>query len=360
MSEVRLRMVTAVDYEYRPPPLMADLTEPAADAPTLVSTFTGAGGACLGYRWAGFRPLVASEFVEAARATYRANFPTTPIDPRDIRDIDGADLLAEIGLAQGELSLLEGSPPCASFSLSGSREKAWGKEKKYSDTSQRTDDLFYEFARLVADIQPRVFVAENVAGLVIGTSKGYFKKIHETLAGNGYRVQARLLDAQWLGVPQRRRRLFIQGVRNDLEAEPVWPSPFPAVVPIDVATEPDSLAKDPETGADISIARYAIGREATTLRPGESSDRYQNLVRPHPGKPSPTITATAGHGGTAGVIHPCGTRKFTIGELRVICGFPADYELTGTYEQRWERLGRAVPPPMTEAIGRAIIEAGLV
>lgn len=360
-------MVTAVDYEYRPPPLMADLTEPAPDAPTLVSTFTGAGGACLGYRWAGFRPLVASEFVEAARATYRANFPTTPIDPRDIRDIDGGDLLAEIGLAVGELSLLEGSPPCASFSLSGSREKAWGKEKKYSDTSQRTDDLFYEFARLVADIQPRVFVAENVSGLVRGTAKGYFKKIHEALADCGYRVQARLLNAEWLGVPQRRGRLFIQGVRVDLNGEPAWPSPHPRRISMREALGPDPLPTlDPETGTSIVLTqKVAVAREAQLLRRGEQSQKYFNLIRPDERQPCPTILANggvhdSGNMASAAVFHPSGTRQFTLGELRALCGFPADFILTGNYRSRWERLGRAVPPPMTEAIGRAIIEAGLV
>ncbi len=112
--------------------------------------------------------------------------------------------------------MLDGSPPCASFSTAGKREEGWGKVKLYSDARQRTDDLFFEYARILKGLQPKVFVAENVAGLVRGTAKGYFKLILAELKDCGYRVEARLLDARWLGVPQMRERVIFVGVRNDL------------------------------------------------------------------------------------------------------------------------------------------------
>ncbi|MDO8605087.1 MAG: DNA (cytosine-5-)-methyltransferase, partial [Phaeospirillum sp.] len=155
---------------------------------------------------AGYRVLWASEFIPAAQETYRANHPGSILDTRDIRKVRPQEILAAIGMKAGEVDLLDGSPPCASFSTAGKREAGWGEVKSYSDVEQRTDDLFFEYARILKGIQPRVFVAENVSGLVKGTAKGYFLQILAALKGCGYRVEARLLDAQWLGVPQMRQR----------------------------------------------------------------------------------------------------------------------------------------------------------
>jgi DNA (cytosine-5)-methyltransferase 1 len=193
----------------------------------VASLFSGGGGSSLGYAMAGMEVVWASEFVAAARETYRANFPDTHVDERDVRLVQPEDILAATGLKVGELDVLDGSPPCASFSTAGKREKHWGEMKSYSDTKQRTDDLFFEYARILKGLQPRVFVAENVYGLVKGVAKGYFKEIHAALVACGYRVRAKLLDAQWLGVPQCRARVIFVGVREDLGLEPAHPRPLP-------------------------------------------------------------------------------------------------------------------------------------
>ncbi|ELT51001.1 DNA (cytosine-5-)-methyltransferase [Brucella intermedia] len=209
-------------------PLMSEVAAMPWNGFNVISTFAGCGGSSTGYRMAGFRVLFASEFIEAARETYQANArPGTIVDGRDIRQVSAEDILAATGLKPGELDVLDGSPPCASFSTAGKREKAWGKVKKYSDSEQRVDDLFFEYARLVRGLRPKVFVAENVSGLVKGTAKGYFLEILAALKACGYRVEARLLDAQWLGVPQARQRLIFVGVREDLGLEPVFPKPLP-------------------------------------------------------------------------------------------------------------------------------------
>jgi DNA (cytosine-5)-methyltransferase 1 len=194
---------------------------------SVVSLFSGTGGSSLGYRLAGFRVVWANEFVAAARDCYRANFPDTLLDERDVRQVTPESILQAIGMRSGELDVLDGSPPCASFSMAGKRERDWGKVKEYSDRQQRTDDLFFEYARLLDGLQPKTFVAENVSGLVKGTAKGYFKEILARLKGCGYRVAARVLDAQWLGVPQMRQRLIFLGVREDLGREPAFPRPLP-------------------------------------------------------------------------------------------------------------------------------------
>jgi DNA (cytosine-5)-methyltransferase 1 len=122
---------------------------------------------------------------------------------------------------------------CASFSTAGKRQAGWGTVKKYSDREQRTDDLFFEYVRLLRGIMPKTFVAENVSGLVKGTAKGYFLMILKELKDSGYRVTCRVLDAQWLGVPQQRQRTIFVGVRNDLAdaagnpLQPCHPAPLP-------------------------------------------------------------------------------------------------------------------------------------
>jgi DNA (cytosine-5)-methyltransferase 1 len=152
----------------KPPYLVPSMAEVMALPPNgyrVISTFAGAGGSSTGYRMAGFKVIWANEFVTAARETYGANMDSaTILDGRDIREVDPAEILEATGLEVGELDVLDGSPPCASFSTAGKGAKEWGKVRSYSDTSQRTDDLFLEYARLVAGLKPKVFVAENVSG----------------------------------------------------------------------------------------------------------------------------------------------------------------------------------------------------
>jgi DNA (cytosine-5)-methyltransferase 1 len=126
-----------------------------------VSLFAGAGGSSTGYRLAGGKILAINEFVPAAQDTYHTNYIDTYIFPEDIRVLQGSTILNKINKKVGELDILDGSPPCSSFSIAGKKEEMWGQIKKYSDTEQRTDDLFFEFARILNDIQPKVFIYEN-------------------------------------------------------------------------------------------------------------------------------------------------------------------------------------------------------
>lgn len=363
-------------------PSMAEIAEIPWNGFNAISTFSGCGGSSLGYRMAGFRVLWASEFIEAARDTYRANSaPYTILDDRDIRNVSPEDILSAIGMNPGELDLFDGSPPCASFSTSGKREKGWGEVKAYSDTKQRTDDLFFEFARLVRGVQPKVFVAENVSGLVKGRAKGFFLEILAELKACGYRVDCRVLDAQWLGVPQARQRTIFIGVREDLALDPVHPKPLPYfysvrdAIPWIVGIQAGEFASEwkdadrpmgtivqsdgtrlhrSQIEAETDISKYAIGEEWEKIGQGNKSYKYLNLVRPDTEKPCPTVTASGGSASTAAVTHPTEKRKFSIAELRRICGFPDDFALTGTYAQQWERLGRAVPPVMMAAIAATV------
>lgn len=326
------------------------------NGPVAVSTFSGGGGSSLGYRLAGFRVLWSNEFIEAARDTYRANFPDTVIDGRDIREVTPADILAATGLDTGALDLFDGSPPCAAFSASGKGAKGWGETKAYSDGARQVvDDLFFEYVRLVRGLQPKVFIAENVKGLIRGKAKGYFKLILAALIDCGYNVEARVINAAYLGVPQARERLIFIGVRRDLGLAPVFPKPLPYVYTIRDAFAGLDAPVEPEA----SMAGYQVGAEWRKLRPGHGSERYINLTRAHLDAPSPTITATTGAPSAASVAHPSECRKFSVAEVKRLCSFPDDFVLTGNYEQQIERMGRAVPPLMMAAIA-SMVEAEIL
>jgi len=197
----------------------------------VVSLFAGGGGSSTGYRLAGGSVLAINEFIEAAQETYAANYPDTFIFKEDIRSLTGEIILNKINLKQGELDILDGSPPCSSFSVAGAKEKMWGQVKKYSDSEQRTDDLFFEFARILKEVSPKVFVCENVAGLTSGASKGLLgsdqfdifggeqNTIYHTLVNCGYNVRYKILNAKDYGVPQNRERTIFIGVRKDIDVK---------------------------------------------------------------------------------------------------------------------------------------------
>ena len=305
---------------------------------TAVSTFSGCGGSSLGYRMAGFDVRYAVEFVDKAREVYKLNAkPTTVVDARDIRSIDPIKALKNAHLDPSDIDLLDGSPPCSAFSQSGRGAKGWGEVKDYSDKSQRVDDLFEVFIEWVRLIKPRIFVAENVYGLVKGAAKGYFKYVLRQMRESGYRVECRLVQAHRLGIPQTRERLIFIGVRDDLNRAPVFPKPYPAKM----------------TPTVRQLFPYV-----KRLRLGGMPDKWR-----HPDQPSPTIFASdatkpeSAYFSAGGWIETDNARrKWNIDELKIICAFPADFKLTGTYAEQWERLGRAVPPLMMAKVAQPLAD----
>lgn len=343
-------------------PTMADVEKiKGTNGLKVVSTFSGCGGACLGLEMAGYDVIYANEFVEAARDTYRENHKGVHVDGRDIRTVTAQEILDLTGLKPGELDIFEGSPPCASFSTVGKRAKGWGETKTYSDTVQRADDLFFEYVRLLKELQPKVFIAENVTGLVKGVAKGYFKEILTELTSAGYLVSAKILDASWLGVPQARQRLIFIGIRQDLAKEkhlrPEHPKPMSYQYSVGEAIDLNTQGGiDPETGFDISLDRYAVGDAWDRTPQGGVDRKYFSFIKARTNAPCYTVTATAGVVGAASVVHPLEKRKFNLKELRALTGFPEDFKLTGTYQQRVERIGRSVAPLMYKAVGETLLK----
>lgn len=330
-------------------PSMRDIKAIKHNGFNVVSTFSGGGGSCLGYRMAGYKVLWANEFIPAAQETYKANHPDSILDPRDIRTIQPSEILKAINMPTGQLDLFDGSPPCAAFSTAGKRAAKWGGVSKYSDSSQRVDDLFFEYIRLLEGLRPKVFVAENVSGLIKGVAKGYFLEILACLKKAGYNVACKVLDAQWLGVPQQRQRTIFVGVRNDLGIEPLHPGPLPYRYSVRDAWE--NVPADKE----FYFTQYAIYPLWRSLSPGQGHPKRINLKRLSFDKPSNTVCQTWGPS-VAAITHPSKPRYPTIAELKRLCAFPDDFVLTGKVEQQWERLGRSVPPVMMMHVAKTIQE----
>ena len=166
----------------------------------------------MGYKLAGYDVIGNVEIDKNMMQIYRKN--NNPkysylMDIRDFVELPNDELPQELF----NLDILDGSPPCTTFSTAGLREKSWGKEKQFREglKKQRLDDLFFVFIETIKKLRPKIFVAENVEGLIKGNAKGYVNEIIRELKQANYTVQIFLLDASFMGVPQKRKRVFFVG-----------------------------------------------------------------------------------------------------------------------------------------------------
>jgi DNA (cytosine-5)-methyltransferase 1 len=185
------------------------------DKGKVFSCFACGGGSTMGYKLAGFDVLGCNEIDPKMMDAYVTNHNPKyaflePIQTFKLRD----DLPQELY----DLDILDGSPPCSSFSMVGNREKDWGKEKKFKEgqAKQVLDDLFFDFIDLAKKLQPKIVIAENVKGLLLGEAKQYVIRIYKEFDEAGYYCQHWLLNASKMGVPQRRERVFFIAMRKDL------------------------------------------------------------------------------------------------------------------------------------------------
>lgn len=166
------------------------------------SCFHCGGGSTMGYKLAGYEVLGGVEIDPEMMKIYRLNHNPKHsylMGVQDFKKIQNDKLPDELF----DLDILDGSPPCSSFSMAGSREKAWGEQKKFREgqANQVLDDLFFHFIDIANKLKPKVIVAENVKGLVIGKAKGYVKQIYQAFELSGYDVQLFLLNSAFMGVP---------------------------------------------------------------------------------------------------------------------------------------------------------------
>ena len=185
------------------------------DKGKVFSCFACGGGSTMGYKLAGFDVIGHNDIDPKMVEVYKENHKPKYSFLESITTFaKRKDLPKELY----ELDILDGSPPCSSFSMAGNREKDWGKEKKFREGQelQVLDTLFFDFIDLANELKPKVVVAENVKGLLLGEAKKYVIKIYEAFDKAGYTCQHFLLDASDMGVPQRRERVFFIALRKDL------------------------------------------------------------------------------------------------------------------------------------------------
>ena len=174
----------------------------------------------MGYKLAGYDVIGVNEIDPKIAELYEANHRPRLKYVEDIRLFnERKDLPVELF----DLDVLDGSPPCSTFSMNGDREKDWGKGRKFREgqADQTLDDLFMRFLDTVEKLRPRIVICENVKGMILGVAKGYASEVLRRFESLGYDPQLFLLNAASMGVPQKRERVFFLARRRDLGLPPI-------------------------------------------------------------------------------------------------------------------------------------------
>ncbi len=318
--------------------------------PTVISAFAGCGGSSLGYKLAGFEELLAIDFDPNAVETFRLNFPEVEVLHENIKDVTVEQVLEVTKLKKGELDVFDGSPPCQGFSISGKR--------KIDDSR---NDLFKDFVRMVDGLSPKVFVMENVTGMIRGHMKGRFNEILKDLKSLDYNVKVKSMNAKYYNVAQSRQRLIFIGVRKDLKIEPSFPKASLNLISTEKALE--GVVSKTFTVLDKNWFTYdlwtrmQIGKNGETVHPQGKGHAF-NLVKVSPYKPCPTVpkTVSVGNKRFGAHLHWKEPRTLSIEELKRLSSFPDDFQFIGKFEEQWARIGNSVMPNMMKAIALNIKE----
>lgn len=311
-------------------------------------TFVCGGGSTMGYKLAGYDHMGGVEIDPKVAAIYKANHNPKHLFVEDIRSFNQrTDLPAELY----DLDLLDGSPPCSSFSMAGNREKDWGKQKQFREGQefQRLDDLVFEYVRTIKKLQPKVALLENVKGLIAGNAKPYARKLKMAFESAGYKVQVFLLNAASMGVPQKRERVFFIGQRKDL----ILPDLALGFNENPILFGEISRQTKGEPHRDLSKSYYELWVKVKPGRPLSDADPSGNRftsIKLSQTDVCPTLTSTAGtsnHYSRADI--PVYTND---SEWKMCSTFPMDYNSLD--ENIKYLIGMSVPPVMTAQIAHQI------
>jgi DNA (cytosine-5)-methyltransferase 1 len=311
-----------------------------SDAPTVISTFAGGGGSSLGYSMAGYRELLAVEWDNNAVETFKLNFPDVPVYHGDIAKLSVEECIELARLSgPGELDLLDGSPPCQGFSTAGKRI-----------LTDSRNQLFREYVRLLRGLKPKVFVMENVSGMVKGKMKLVFAEIMRELKASGYKVSARLMNAKYFYVPQSRERMIFIGVREDLGVEPGHPGAESGIITIREAWENVEIQSEPYLSPKLKgiISKIPIWGDG-----GDVCGQFFSTKRFAWNKPARTLLK-GNIGSRACFVHPNGERAITEAEAKRCQSFPDLYTCLGGYKKSMEYIGNSVSPLFMRSIAQFI------
>lgn len=313
----------------------------------------------MGYKRAGYTVVGANDIDPQMRTFYEKNLHPPFFIEAPIKELSIMDLPDEMF----NLDVLDGSPPCSTFSMSGNREKDWGKEKFFREgqSAQVLDNLFFDFLDVAERLQPRVIIAENVKGMMIGIAKGHLRLIQDRLTQMGYRHSLFLINAAFCGVPQRRERIFICALRGDIQR-----STLKIVCPSKKTVSTSEAFSDLIIKEEDKKGLSSIRTQLWTLtKPGDNFTKaamqitgkpnYFDYSRLHPNLPSLTLTTNKGHS------HWAEPRHLTLEEIIRLGSFPDDYNFMGCSNALAQYLiGMSVPPKMTEVVASAVRDQWLV
>lgn len=290
----------------------------------VVSLFSGAGGLDLGFIMAGHKIIWANDLYSDAVQTYKHNIGDHIIE-KDIKDIASTEI--------PDCDIVIGGFPCQGFSVANTKR----------NTTDERNELYKQLLRVIKDKQPRFFVAENVKGILSLDKGEVFKAILSDFKALNYKVQFKLLNAANYGVPQKRERVIIVGVRNDINFEYHYP----------VQTH----SKDGKDGTKRWVSvNEAIGELPNPDEPNSLTNHVYSKYRLNfngyighrpiaPDQPAPTVTARGDNrGGVVILPHPNNIRRMTCRELATIQSFPLDFNFTGPITSVCRQIGNAVPP----------------
>lgn len=327
---------------------------------TSVELFAGAGGLALGMHMAGFRHILLNEMDATACQTLRRNHPEWNVLEGDIHKVDFTPL-------RGRVDFLSGGFPCQAFSYAG-------KKGGLNDTR---GTLFFELARAVSEIQPKVFMGENVKGLLSHDDGRTIEVIKNAIAELGYTlIEPRVLKAIMYQVPQKRERLILIAIRNDIaqQVQFHWPDPYKRVMTLrDAFYKGELFPEDvpesdgqsyPEKKARV-MAMVPEGGDWRNL-PVEEQKAYMGgsfylgggktgmARRLSMDEPSLTLTCAPAQKQTER-CHPIETRPLTVREYARVQTFPDSWMFEGSLTDQYKQIGNAVPVNLAYAIGRSLI-----
>lgn len=303
---------------------------------TAASLFAGAGGLDLGFSMAGFDLRWANDNDPDAVNTYRKNLgPHAHLG--DVSEVSAEEV--------PDVDVILGGFPCQGFSL--------------ANTGRREDDrrnkLYLEMLRLVTEKRPKIFVAENVRGLAIMAKGAVLHAITEDFRGAGYTVEYKILNAADYGVPQRRQRVFIVGVRNDLALDFSFPRAthgnggleglFPWV------SVGEALASIPDPDETHELLNHTYSKYKLRF------NGYIGHRAIDPTKPAPTVTGRGDNkGGVVVLHHPSNERRMSVRELATVQSFPLGFEFIATQSSAYRLIGNAVPPRLAYHVAISVQE----
>ena len=327
---------------------------------TSIELFAGGGGLALGMEKAGFHHVMLNEFDHAACQTLKTNRPRWNVIEGDVHDIDFTPY-------RGKVDFLSGGFPCQAFSYAG--------EKRGFEDARGT--LFFELARAVKEIQPKVFMGENVRGLFTHENGQTLQVIKDVIADLGYTlIEPRVLKAIMYQVPQKRERLILIAIRNDIADKVTfhWPAPYHKIltlrdafykgilynidVPYSIGQKYPQRKKEimdmVPMGGNWNSLPLEIQKEYLKGSFGLGGGKTGIARRLSLDEPSLTLTCAPAMKQTER-CHPLETRPLNVREYARIQTFPDDWQFCGKMDAQYKQIGNAVPVNLAAAIGRAII-----